>query len=334
MNIAIKELQINETMSLGKYYFYAIDIYNNKTDEYWINYCGANELIHVNKVEDSNSVYLTWEDKLTVKLNGETYLKGEIISSEGNYIISITNSNGNIIKQDLQINCLYKEVEYHEATCIQEGYSIKQCISCGEIRYEWFGYGDHQFESQFIAPTCTEVGGTNHQCLYCDTHYMTDIIAPQGHDYVYEIIEGDCYRPRARIIMCYNCDYSVGDEMRVTGHSYVLLETVEKDGKCISIYMCENCMEIVEETEEIKTVEVIKLVDYLQNIYFPYLVWILLISVGIWSLIIGLRFIFLKKRNEIVETKTMIKNYILGLIAIFVLLVIIPLIIEAIASII
>ena len=106
------------------------------------------------------------------------------------------------------------------------------------------------------------------------------------------------------------------------------------DGELINVNMCENCFEIIETYDKESNTVILNFISFLKTNYIPYLVWILLVSVGLWSIIIGVRYIFLKRNEEYMQTKLMIKNYIIGIIVIFILIVLIPLLINGIANII
>ena len=330
-----KTININNTMPKGKYYFYAIDIYKNKTEEFWINYIGTKDLVTINNVDNSNAVYLTWNENLTVKVNNSLYQQGTIISEEGSYEVEIKQKNGNITNMQFEIECYYELKETVEATCQNPGYTIWECASCKKTeKRDESNQTNHVFESLYIPPKCEEKGGTYNYCIYCGENYYSNILAPKGHDYVYEIINPTCYNNGVRKISCNNCEYYEESIIETTGHNKFFLEYIQEENKTILVYMCGNCMEIIEEVEDNTQKEVFNLMAFMKDAYFQYVIWFLLVSVGIWSLIIGIRFIFLKTKKEVVKTKSIIKNYILGIIAIFVLLIIIPLIIEGIASII
>ena len=111
------------------------------------------------------------------------------------------------------------------------------------------------------------------------------------------------------------------------------LHVVELNNKYL-VYKCERCG--VEKQEKINdNFDII--FDYVTevlNIYFPYIISILIVTSSTWSIFMGIKIIVAKKNDEKEKAYKMIKNYIIGLIAIFILLGAFPYIIKLIISII
>lgn len=326
---------VTKSMPKGIYYFYAIDNFNNKTNEVWVNYGGGNSIIRINHIDNSNSVYLSWEiSDLNVLLNNENYTKENIISNEGNYEVTVIDKENNISKIYFEIDCYYVIDKVIESSCSTEGYTIYRCISCDNIKYDdYTTKGNHKYNNYQINPTCINGGGICYYCVYCNYNYSIYSSPPLGHNYEYTIIDSTCYEEGKRIIECTDCNYYIEEEIPIKNHKLILLYNYSKDDKIINQYMCEHCLEIFEKEANNKSELFINFVNFLQTKYFPYMVWILLASVGIWSIIIGIRIIFLKNSDEQFVTKNMIKNYIFGLITIFILIVCIPIIINGISKI-
>ena len=67
-------------------------------------------------------------------------------------------------------------------------------------------------------------------------------------------------------------------------------------------------------------------------LYSPYMVWTLIGTSGIWSIVMGVFIVIAHKNEDKEKARKMIKNYIIGLIAIFVILLAVPLIARGIAA--
>ena len=324
---------IKNTSPKGIYYFYAIDNFNNKSNEVWINYGGDDPIVKIKTMNNSNSIYLTWEvDGLNVLINDITYNKDDIIYDEGDYEIKVIDKDNNISKLYYTIECYYIKEKIIDSTCMSEGYTIYHCISCENIKYDDYTLqGSHSYNHYQKEPTCIECGGLYYYCIYCNYNYTINQIPPTNHHFKHTLIDSTCYTTGVRIIECLDCDYYIEEEISIKQHKYVLLGSYTKNNETINQYMCEYCMEIHEQEEDNKSVLIINFVSFLQEKYFPYIVWILLTTVGMLSIIIGSRIIFLKQSDEQFITKNIIKNYIFGLVSIFILVVCIPLIIKAIS---
>ena len=331
-----KELIVDETMPKGVYYFYVRDYYNNVTEEYYINYCDESTGIEITKISNTNQVYITWDIEFKkVLINNNLYNKSDIIKDEGNYEILFYYNDGNISIFQFEISCYFVEYEIVPPTCSQKGYSLMKCISCELITIgNETETSNHNYSCNFKEPTCIDPGGLYHYCIDCNASYITDKSAPLGHTYIYDVTFPTCTNEGKRIITCSLCDYYFEEIILPMGHSLVFLYQDDFDGELINVNMCENCFEIIETYDKESNTVILNFISFLKTNYIPYLVWILLVSVGLWSIIIGVRYIFLKRNEEYMQTKLMIKNYIIGIIVIFILIVLIPLLINGIANII
>ena len=118
-------------------------------------------------------------------------------------------------------------------------YSVVKAASCtatGTGRYTWknTNYGtfrfdvtiaktSHSYTATVTAPTCTEMGYTTNACVFCGETYVSDYVAPQGHDFVNHsaknatCTESGWYAYRT----CSRCDYSSYAEIPVLGHDLI-----------------------------------------------------------------------------------------------------------------
>ena len=118
-------------------------------------------------------------------------------------------------------------------------YSVVKAASCtatGTGRYTWKNtdYGtfrfdvtiaktSHSYTATVTAPTCTEMGYTTNTCVFCGETYVSDYVAPQGHDFVNHsaknatCTESGWYAYRT----CTRCAYSSYAEIPALGHDLI-----------------------------------------------------------------------------------------------------------------
>jgi len=107
-----------------------------------------------------------------------------------------------------------------EATCTAYGEETRTC-ACGETETRATPKADHVFEDVVTAPTCTEVGYTNHVCTVCGHNYITDLTQPTGHDYEATVTAPTCTEDGYTTYTCTVCGESyVDDIVPATGHTF------------------------------------------------------------------------------------------------------------------
>lgn len=328
---------IKITDEIGKYYFYAIDSFNNKSDIVWIVFNNEKSDVQIKSIENSNQVFLTWTNpNYEVMVNSIQYHKGQILSEEGIYEVTIKNEFGNIANLSFDISCFYVLDCVVEANCIENGYTVYKCISCDKELYtNETSEGTHLYDQYYVEPTCTESGGIYNYCIKCGYGYMSNIIAPLGHNYKTYIYDNPkCIVNGIRKYYCENCEKIEYEIINPLGHDFYKYKEIKKNNNKYLVYKCERCG--VEKQEKINDNFDI-LFDYVTevlNIYFPYIISILIVTSSTWSIFMGIKIIVAKKNDEKEKAYKMIKNYIIGLIAIFILLGAFPYIIKLIISII
>ncbi len=73
-------------------------------------------------------------------------------------------------------------------------------------------------------------------------------------------------------------------------------------------------------------------IGYLFGQYQPYMWWVLLATAGVWSIVMGVFFAIAQKNEEKEKARKMIKNYVIGLVVIFAILVACPYLVKGIAA--
>ncbi len=326
---------IENTSEEGLYQFSTIDKAGNQSSisSVYLNKKGTNiDIIHL---DNSNKVYLTWnDDDYIVTVNSNSYNKNQIISDEGTYKVTTKDSLGNTSSFTFTINCYFILTKIFDATCITEGYSLYTCISCGEEKYsDYNNDGTHLYNKYYIAPTCTEFGGIYNYCIYCEENYLSNEEQPLNHQYITYVDDiATCDLVGLRFFECERCGIKKTQAIPATGHDFIEYNKSETNKKTIITYRCEKCHETKEEVIELKSILILNKINELINEYFKYIIYILISTSLFWSLFIGIKIILVHKKEEREKVNKLIINYIIGLIVIFIIILGIPYIIRWISS--
>ena len=356
----------------GKYYFYAVDDLGNTSETYWIELKIVYPDPTIVHDDTGNAVYVTWTNGVSAELNGENYEKGTWIREEGDYTVTVTNEYGLCTTKTFTIGHNYVFIETIEPTCTDDGYTVYKCTSCGDeyitnvknaighnydkeivnatcttygcVRYTCLNCGDcyetdkqtalgHRYTETTRAATCTEDGGQLHTCTVCGYEYLTDIIKATGHDYATRVIqEPRCETTGVRVFCCEKCSDECSADIPATGHNYELTGTEEVNGENIRTYVCTNCGAITTQNMGEQYEQVSSYIGYLFGQYQPYMWWVLLATAGVWSIVMGVFFAIAQKNEDKEKARKMIKNYVIGLVVIFVILVACPYLVKGIAA--
>ena len=124
-------------------------------------------------------------------------------------------------------------------TCTEQGYTIYSC-DCGfSDRLDYVNATGHDYKTEVIAPTCTEQGYTIYSCD-CGFSDRRDYVEATGHDYNTEVIAPTCTEKGYTIYSC-DCGFSDRrDYVNATGHDYkteVIASTCTEIG--YTIYTCD-----------------------------------------------------------------------------------------------
>lgn len=352
----------------GTYYFYATDYAGNVSKTYSITINNLPKVQIIKNIEN-NTVYLTWtDDSYQVTVNGQNYQKGHVIFEEGSYVVEIIDSNGNRGSDYFAISHLYKLIEVVDPTCYMEGYSLYECITCKEQKYaDIKEIVDHDFTRMIIDPTCESSGYTILICNYCFWEEVSDMVDALGHSYeeitkkvdcinnggvflkcsrcnlekgieVIEALGHDyksvvlykslCVTSGIRRFICIRCNYILEEEIPALNHQYILLKEKIYDNRIEQEYKCTNCGYLFNKTinKEENNITLKEIIEHQKII----LITLLIITSGIWSLFMGIKLIFSVKQDDKLLAKKQIFNYIIGLIIIFIIIAICPLIIKVI----
>ncbi len=365
-------ISISDTAQDGKYYFYAEDGLSNRSNEVWIELKVAVPEATIVRSDTDNGVYATWTDNSTAKLNGQTYSKGTWIRTEGDYTLILQNTAGRTSTYTFSVGHSYKLSKKVNATCTEQGYSVYQCTSCNDsYRSDYIRPNGHRYEESEIEPTCTERGGVrhtcsvcgdfydtegapaighkyleetipatctesgylNHLCTVCGFEYQTDVVSPAGHSYSSVLIQaGTCIGEGRRKHSCAVCGDTYETVIPALGHQYEITDVDAGDGKTVRTYTCAVCGDTFTQDLGNQYEKVTNYVEYLFNLYSPYMVWVFLATAGVWSIVLGVMIIIAHKNEDKEKAKKMLVNYGIGLIVIFCILIACPYLIKGIAA--
>lgn len=219
-----------------------------------------------------------------------------------------------------------------DATCTEKGGTHYVCARCGDeyTIYTLSELGHHYYTEQ-IEPTCEEEGYIMHQCTECEYEYKTDIKNALGHSYITWVeTVPDCHHDGSRIHQCQTCGNEYHKSIPCQGHRYAITETETDDGTKRT-YACEACGDEYVQYLGDQYVMVSDYVDDLIDQYAPYMFMVFLATAGVWSAAMGVAIILAYKAEDKQKAKRMVKNYCIGMIVIFAILVACPYLIKGIA---
>ena len=242
-------VDITYDMPEGRYYFYAEDQFGNISSEKYIDFYQPAPEILITYDETTNHYMLTWFDSTyTVGVNGMEYFSGGMLTEEGDYEILVIANNGKTNTYNVSIDHKWVITGWVEATCLAEGYSINECLTCDVIIHgNWTGIGDHKYvEDDMIPPTCDEKGYTLTHCVYCGGERKTNYVDELEHEfYVAGKVDATCQSEGYTINKCRNCDVVINGEWTGIGdHIYVADKVVEPtcSEKGYTMYHCDYCL--------------------------------------------------------------------------------------------
>ena len=218
------------------------------------------------------------------------------------------------------------------ATCTEKGGTYYLCERCGD---EYTTYTEselgHSYYAEQVDPTCEEDGYIRHICTRCGYDYETDFKSAFGHTYVTWVESSpDCYHDGSRIHQCQTCGSNYRKVIPCQGHQYEVTETETETG-IKRTYTCKVCGDEYVEYLGDQYVEVSNFVDDLIEQYAPYMFMVFLATAGVWSAAMGIAIILAYKAEDKQKAKRMVKNYCIGLIVIFAILVACPYLVKGIA---
>lgn len=221
------------------------------------------------------------------------------------------------------------------ATCEEGGYTEHTCSRCGSTYMDSVTQPvGHNFMVVTKEPTCEAFGMTVYTCQVCG-HEQSEESGdyPTGHNYSNSIVKtATCMQDGERRFVCDKCGDIYTEIIVAPGHSYAITDTTSENGNTTRVYTCTACgasytQELGDQYEEVTSY-----VEDLFEQYRPYMVWVFLATVAIWSIVMGVFFAIAHKNEDKEKARKMIVNYFVGLVVIFVILVACPFLIRGIAA--
>ena len=219
-----------------------------------------------------------------------------------------------------------------DATCTEKGGTHYVCTRCGD-EYTIYTASElgHHYYTELVEPSCEEEGYIMHQCTECEYEYKTDIKNALGHSYVTWVSSvPDCHHDGSRVHKCQTCGNEYYKTIPCKGHSYAITDAETENGTKRT-YACETCGDEYVQYLGDQYVMVSNFVDDLIEQYAPYMFMIFLATAGVWSVAMGVAIILAYKAEDRQKSKRMVKNYCIGLIVIFAILVACPYLVKGIA---
>ena len=238
-------ITIPATSEDGKYYFYAVDGAGNMSDTFWVGISFLPPEVNVVYSDTDNSAYAEWNGDFTVKLDGEDYHTGQLITGEGVYELTVRdNLTGRTNVYQIIIDHFYVYDSTVPPTCTEDGYDICICSECGAVSCNnCVPATGHDYTVEIYAPTCTEEGYTEYTCTVCGDTFTQDHVPATGHNYSVTVVSPTCVAQGYTVHTCLTCGFEYMDNYVLPlGHVYeetVVAPTCTERG--YSIYSCKKC---------------------------------------------------------------------------------------------
>ena len=219
-----------------------------------------------------------------------------------------------------------------DATCTEKGGIHYECERCGDeyTIYTASALGHHYYEER-VEPTCETDGYIEHICTECDYRYKSDEQSAFGHTRVTWVsLVATCQKEGNRIHQCEICGNRYTTVIPCLEHKYVITDT-ETNGSVTRHYDCSECGYSYSEDKGNQYEVVTSYIEYLYEEYSPYMIWVFLSTAGVWSIAMGIAVIIAYRNEDKIKANQMIKNYVIGLVVIFGILVAMPYLVNGIA---
>lgn len=325
---------IPKTERNGRYYFYAIDDFGNRSETSWIVLSTEDPVGRLVKSETDNSMSFVWDNEYwSATLDGSAYRSGTWVAKEGNHSIVLSNNAEKQKTYTFSVDHYYTVVEEKSATCKASGWKKYKCSQCGDTYTETVYSKGHQFGVETTPATCTEQGVNKYTCSVCGYSYEETLGLPSGHSFTSRVKKAaTCTTEGVRENICDLCGEVTETTIPAHGHHYEITDVQTKDGNTTRTYTCSDCGDKYKQELGNQYEEVSNYVEYLFQQYSPYMIWVFLATAGVWSIAIGVALIIAHKNEDKEKAKKMLINYVIGLVVIFVILVACPFLVRGIAT--
>ncbi|MGN1348610.1 MAG: leucine-rich repeat domain-containing protein [Acutalibacteraceae bacterium] len=113
-----------------------------------------------------------------------------------------------------QTSCDHEyEIDYIAPTCYDSGKIIMTCSLCGKSSQKAIEATGHNYVDFVIEPTCTSDGYTKHYCINCGDEVRDSVVKARGHEMRTMTITPTCTENGCDIEICNNCGYNYETNM-------------------------------------------------------------------------------------------------------------------------
>lgn len=184
---------------------------NCTTPGYTISVCvRCGETTKNEKKEALGHDYKVTEVKATCTVNGKKTYKCKRCNDEFNQTLFAEGHD-------------WTETAKVAATCKNPGSASYKCDNCSAEYTITEPQKDHAIKSNVVAPTCTERGYTEVECLTCDYKAVVDYVNALGHDEKTKVIAPTCTEEGYTLVYCERCNAELNkkDVVAAKGHTMV-----------------------------------------------------------------------------------------------------------------
>ena len=154
---------------------------------------------------------------------------------------------GRIEKRDYtdSLGHAWRSVVIRDATCEAEGKALNICSRCGLVETEHTQKGEHKYETHTVQATCVNPGYTVKECAVCGDRHITDMTTALPHKYEAAVAPAGCETGGRTTHICHGCGSSfVTDYTDALGHAWdegTIVTDKTCDGSGVTEYRCTRC---------------------------------------------------------------------------------------------
>lgn len=210
----------------GTYQFYATDGYGNTSATYSITLYIATPTAQIVKASSGTQVCVIWTDSnCSGELNGESYVNGTWIKTEGEHTFVLTNEANRSTTYTFSIDHYYVKSSTVAPTCTADGYSVYECDNCGNTYNAEFVemLGHNYIVTKEVESSCTTEGYSVYTCSRCGDTYNDNVVSVNGHDYGswYTVKDSTCEETGTQRRDCISCGAYETESIEEKGHDYI-----------------------------------------------------------------------------------------------------------------
>ena len=243
----VGHLGIGKTMPDGVYRFYAVDDYGNTSATYSVTLSIPAPVAQIVQANEGTKRCIIWTNSnCSGVLDGEDYVNGTWISTEGSHTFVLTNDAQRSSTYTFTIDHYYKVSSVVSPTCTADGYTVYVCDNCGDSYKANYvsALGHNYVVTKEVESSCTGEGYSVYTCTRCGDTYNDDVVSANGHDYGswYTVKASTCLETGIKRRDCVSCGAYETGIIEAKGHNYVAAVT---SPTCIeqgyTTHVCSRC---------------------------------------------------------------------------------------------